>query len=160
MKMDDVLKAFDLESQYLKFECPSEIRYSIAGELIKNSEWYSLGRELDVSDKRLDTIHEDLTLLTSPERKAVAALDAWAKEKGSEATCLKLAEALYARERRSTLESLCKKVKEMKRESVASLGPSTLSTPISHQPPNNLWQQKGKSGEYYCYYTQTKKKNG
>ena len=150
--MDDVLKAFDLESQDLEFICPSKIRGSIAGELIKNSEWSHLVRELDVSDKGLDSIHEDRTL--SPEGKAVAALNVWAEEKGREATCLKLAEALHARIKTNTLESLCKKVKDhIKLQSAASVGPTTQNIAVSHQPPNNLWQQKGKSGEYYCYYT-------
>ena len=144
-EMDGVLKTFGLERKNLSdIRCPRDIIDSIAGELIGDSEWYFVARALEVSDKSLKSIHDDHTL-TSLERKAVAALDAWAEEKGSEATCLKLAKALHDRKKRSTLESLFKKVKEMKRESAASLGPSALSTPISHQLRENQWQRKGKA---------------
>ena len=108
--MDAVLKEFDLERKDLDFVCSPTIRASIAGELI--GDWYPVGRELDVSIRRLDSIRQNYAVLPNPEDKAVAALDAWSDEKASEATYLKLAEALYKKNKTRTLEILCENVKE------------------------------------------------
>ena len=105
--MDSILEGFDLESKDLDFKCPRQIRDRIACEII--DDWYLIGRVLDVSDKRLKSIHYDITL-TSPEEKAVALLDTWAEERGRAATCLKLAEALYNRRKMRIVEILCVEV--------------------------------------------------
>ena len=78
-----------------------------------------VGRELDVSDKKLKSIRDDCAL-TLPEKKAAAVLDAWAEEHGSGATCLKLAEALYRRKKIRVREILCDEVTQMKRDATMS----------------------------------------
>ena len=144
--MDGVLKERGLERKDLDIKCPRDIRDSIADEIIVDG--YHVGRTLNVSDTRLNSIRRN-TSFTEPKDKAVAYLDAWAEEHGSGATCLKLAEALEAHIKTSTLECLCEKVLKVKRESAAS-GPSSGSLGVSaHQPQRrNEWQDSGKTEEY------------
>ena len=140
--MDGVLKERGLERKDLDIKCPRDIRDSIADEIIVDG--YHVGRTLNVSDTRLNSIRRN-TSFTEPKDKAVAYLDAWAEEHGSGATCLKLAEALEAHIKTSTLECLCEKVKvHMKRESAASGSASSSSVAVSHQRRRSQWQQKGK----------------
>ena len=103
-----VMNKFGLERDDLKFRCPSRVLNSIAGEMI--DDWPMVGQALDVSTEKLKSIPQDPSH-SSPKQKAVAMLDAWAKEKGREATCLKLAEALYKCKKISTLEKFCEEVK-------------------------------------------------
>ena len=107
-KEQKVMNKFDLERDDLKFRCPSNILNSIAGEIV--DDWNMIGRELDVSTKVLKSIPLN-RFLNSPEEQAVAMLDAWAEEKGREATCLKLANVLLKRNKISTLENFCELVK-------------------------------------------------
>ena len=126
--MDGVLnKHFDLESKDLDFRCPLNVRDRIVGELV--GDWYVVGRTLNVSVSKLNSIRDNHTL-PKPEDKAVAALDAWDEEKGSEATCLKLAEALHYHKKISTLEILCKEVNSVKITSESS-------ATVSLQPRGN-----------------------
>ena len=126
--MESVLKYFGLEKQDLDFHCPPTIGFKIAvrPELIGN--WYIIGRTLDVSLGKLDSIRDDHVTRPSPVLKAVGALDAWDVEYGSEATCLKLAEALHHHKIISVLEFLCEEVKvylEKTSESATTSGPTT-----------------------------------
>ena len=107
-KKQKVINQFDLERDDLNFICPSNILNSIAGEIV--DDWNMIGRELGVSTKVLKSIPLNRDL-HSPEEQAVAMLDAWAKEKGREATCLKLANVLLKRNKISTLENFCELVK-------------------------------------------------
>ena len=106
-KLGDVLRIYDLKEDDLNFKCPRKILNKLAGEIIVG--WYMVGRELGVSKKGLNAIRYDHTL-SGPEEKAVGLLDAWTAEKGREATCLKLAEALHRRKMTSTIEILCEMV--------------------------------------------------
>ena len=135
--LDGVLNRFELKREDFDFECPRKIRDRIAEEIIE--EWYLVGRALDVSHKKLKSIRCDSSL-TLPEEKAVTVLDAWAEEHGSEATCLKLAEALYGRKKTSVLEILCREVKND-----STSGSSVTSAAVIHQPPDNHQQQGGKA---------------
>ena len=157
-KMDGVLKQFDLERKDLDFRCPRNIRDRIAGELVANSGWYLVGRALNVSDKSLDAILSDNVNRPTPELKAVAALDAWDEEHGErEATCLKLADALHAHNKRSTLEILCEEVRQSRKitgESATASRPSNSSTatgPGSLQPQENACQQERKILAAFSY---------
>ena len=96
------LKLTDLDIQ-----CPREIINKIAGEIL--GQWEQVGRELGVSERRRNNIRYDNTRF-EPEQKAFALLDAWTEEKGSRATCLKLAEALHRREMTKAIEIICKGV--------------------------------------------------
>ena len=107
-KEQNVMNKFDLERDDLKFRCPCSISNSIAGEIV--DDWRMIGCELDVSSKVLKSIPLNRDL-HSPEEQAVAMLDAWAEEKGREATCLKLANVLLKRNKISTLENFCELVK-------------------------------------------------
>ena len=106
-KLSDVLRNYDLKEDDLKFKCPRKIINKLAGEII--GDWDMVGRELGVSKKRLNAIRYDHTL-SGPEEKAVGLLDAWTEEKGTGATCLKLAEALHRRKMTRTIEILCEMV--------------------------------------------------
>ena len=125
--MESVLERFGLEKQDLDFHCPPTIGFKIAvrPELIGN--WYIIGRTLEVSVGKLKSIRDNHTL-PKPEDKAIAALDVWDEEKGSKATCLKLAEALYDYKMISVLEFLCEEV-NIFRDKTSDLatrsGPST-----------------------------------
>ena len=144
--MDSVLKRYNLERKNLDFRCPCDIRDRIACELVDG--WYVVGRTLKVSVSKLNSIRVDNVTLLKPEDKAVAALDAWDEEKGSEATCLKLAEALHRHKKTATLEILCQEVnRKITSESATTPGPNT-STPVSLQPERNQQRQEGKVEEY------------
>ena len=108
-----------LERKYLDIKCPRKIRVRIADEII--DEWYLVGRELDVSNKKLKSIRRDNS---TPEEKAVDVLDAWADEHGCRATCLKLAGALHRRKKMRVIEILCDEVTQMKHETTMCLKPS------------------------------------
>ena len=103
-----VMNKFGLERDDLNFRCPSSIFNSIVGEII--DDWPMVGQVLDVSTRKLKSIPQDHSH-ASPKQKAAAMLDAWAEEKGKEATCLKLAEALHKCKKISTLEKFCEEVK-------------------------------------------------
>ena len=97
-----------------------------------------VGRELDVSDKKLKSIRDDCAL-TLPEKKAAAVLDAWAEEHGRGATCLKLVEALYRRKKTRVIEILCDEVKL----DATTSGPGSHVAAVSPQLPGNQQQQQG-----------------
>ena len=147
--VDGVLKNSGFKRKDLNLKCQRNVRDRIADEII--GDWYRVGRTLDVSDAKLNCIlYDNVSSLTSPADKAVAVLDAWAVEKGNEATCLKLAEALFSHSKVRTIEILCE---EVKRDSTTS-EPST-STAVSHQTGDNQQQQGGKADECGCYCTLT-----
>ena len=136
--MDSVLKQFHLDREDLDFHCPRNIRDSVARELI--SDWYLVGRTLEVSNKALDSIRDDDVKRSSPELKAVSALDAWDVKHGEKgATCLKLAEALHYHEKTSVLETLCKEVNRDKASESAT-------TPESQR--NQCKQEQGGKLQY------------
>ena len=136
-KMDGVLPR-NLERKDLDIICPRKIRNRIADEIIE--EWDLVGRELDVSDKKLMSIRDDCAL-TLPEKKAVAVLDAWAEEHGSRATCLKLAEALYRRKKMRVIEILCDEVTQMKRDTTMS----GAGVAVPPQPSDIQQQEQGET---------------
>ena len=115
--MDSVLNEYSLEREDLDFKCTHKIIIRIAGQII--DEWYFIGRDLDVTEGRLASIRHDNTRL--PEDKAVAVLDAWAEEYGEGATCLKLAEALWRRNRIRVIEILCEEVAQMSRDTTTCM---------------------------------------
>ena len=138
LQMDGVLKRFDCERKDLDFRCPRTIRDRIAGELV--SVWYLVGRTLDVSVSSLNSIRVDNVTLPKPEDKAVAALDAWDEEKRGEATCLKLAEALYDHKKTATLEILCQEVnRKISSESATSVSGPNTSAAVSLQHQEGNW---------------------
>ena len=141
--MDNV-QLLNLERKDLDIKCPRKIRVRIADEII--DEWYLVGRELDVSDKKLMSIRSDNSLTL--EEKAVAVLDAWAEEHGSRATCLRLAEALHRRIKTGVIEILCGEVTQIKRDAT-TLGAGAATAP---QPSDNQQQKQGetKSWLYTC----------
>ena len=67
---------------------------------------YRIGRHLGVSVGYLPS-HP-----LAPEERAVVLLDAWAKEFGREATCLKLAQVLFEQRMYSVLDELCKQCRQ------------------------------------------------
>ena len=142
--MDGVLNEHNLERKDLDFKCTPIIRSRIASQIV--DEWYFIGRELDVTQEKLSSIRHDNSLYTLPEEKAIATLDAWADEYGKEATCFKLAEALWRRKKTSVIESLCEEVtmtqSQMSRDTTTSGGADAA---VSTQPSDYQQQQHGKT---------------
>ena len=134
----------NLERKDLDIKCPRKIRDRIADNII--DEWYLVGRELDVSDQKLKLIHRDSSL-TLPEEKAVAVLDAWAEEHGSRATCLRLAEALYGRQKTRVIEILCDEVTQMKCDATMS----GAGAAVSPKPLDNQQEEEGKTSQLRLY---------
>ena len=128
----------NLERKDLDIKCPRKIRVRIADEII--DEWYQVGCELDVSNKKLKSIRHDKSLNT-PEEKAVAVLEAWAEEHGNGATCLKLAEALYRRIKTRVIEILCDEVTQIKPDA-KTLGAGAATAP---QPSDKQQQEQGET---------------
>ena len=124
MALDDVLAHHELERKDLEFRCTKEIRDRIARKLI--GDWYLVGRAALVTTSKLDAIRLDLRL-GGPEEKAVAMLDAWNEDYGEHATCFKLAEALYDREKLGTIEILC-------RDCLLYTSPSPRDATLSRMP--------------------------
>ena len=118
----------------LNFECPREIRDRIADEI--TDEWYLLGRALDVSDTKLKSIRRDNS---TPEEKAVDALDAWAEEYGSGATCLKLEEALKRHMKTGVREILYKEIIRFKNVETTS----GACAAVPPQPSDNQQEEQG-----------------
>ena len=118
--MDGVLKQYNFERKDLNFKCTRNIINRIAGQIIGDREWYFIGRELEVTEEKLTSIRIDNSLYILPEEKAIAALDAWAHENGKDATCLKLAEALWRRKKTSVIEILCDEVAKRSRDTTTS----------------------------------------
>ena len=138
---DGVLSNFHFKRKDLDFKCPRSIINGISGIIY---EGYLLGRALDVSEGRLKYILGDGTL-SSPEAKAVAILDAWVEEHGSKATCLKLAEALYNRMKRNSLEILCEKV-QTERDAAAAV--TSEADAVVSKPSDSQRQQQGDTKNY------------
>ena len=151
--MESVLKRFGLKKQdLLDFHCPPIIGFKIAvrPELIDN--WYVVGRTLEVSVGKLDSIRVDNMTRPSPVLKAVGALDAWDVEYGSGATCLKLAEALYDHKMISVLEFLCEEV-NVYREKTSDLATRTSGPTTSTLQPQRRQLEDGKVEKYFCNCT-------
>ena len=90
-----------LEREHLHKECPPDIRLMIAKEV---SEWTLVGRYLGFSKQDLAVISRQYD--TEDQRK-VAMFDTWHEREGSNATYLRLADALYQYGRKDLIQWLC-----------------------------------------------------
>ena len=142
-EVDSVLNYLALERKDLDFQCTPAVINRIAGEVF--DDYYMIGRELGSNQLKLNTIRDLNDKFPTPELKAVAVLDAWMQERGRRATCIKLAEVLYRRNKRRAVDILGEEVTRMKRDdtitagslSLAGLTPrdyGSLSTAISRRP--------------------------
>ena len=109
--LNDVLAYSDLERKDLLFKCPRKIKDLVADAIA--DKWNRLGRTLNVPEAKLKAIHSDIGI-SGPEDKASATMDAWTEEYGEYATCLKLVEALYRRNKLSIIHSVCEEVQRIK----------------------------------------------
>ena len=140
--LSDILAQCDLERKDLLFKCPRKIKYLVA-EAIEDK-WKRLGCALNVPEEKLKAIHYDIGL-SGAEDKANATMDAWTDEYGEYATCLKLVEVLYRRNKLSMIHSICHEAQRIK---------DSLTQTSSHQP--SLQQQQlqvvAKQGKLTCSY--------
>ena len=88
--LPDIFNRFDLETKDLILECPRIIRNKVAVKLI---DWKVFGAFLGFPPEKLASI--DVECRSEDERK-IALLDCWHEREGEDATCLRLAEVLYA----------------------------------------------------------------
>ena len=130
-----VLNDYNLERKDLDFKCQRSIILSVSGGII--DEPYLFGGAVGVSEIKLTSIRRNVNL--SPEETPVAVLNAWVEENGREATCLKLAKALYDRKKINTLEILCEKVKR----DAAAAKTSESGAVVSCHPSGSQHQQQG-----------------
>ena len=103
--LEDILSHYGLEKKDLERPCPSDIRISIAVKLV---DWKTTGRYLGVPLEKLAAIGRENT---TEDQRRIALLDCWEEREGRNASCLKLADVLYRRERRDLVELLCVKIK-------------------------------------------------
>ena len=99
--LNDILLHHNLEREHLHKECPPDIRLMIAKEV---SEWTLVGRYLGISKQDLTAIGRQYD--TEAQRK-VAMFDTWYEREGSNATFLRLADALYQYGRKDLIDLLC-----------------------------------------------------
>ena len=99
--LDGILSRYGLQTKDLERECSQEVKVRIAKRL---TDWKTLGRCLNFSKEKLATI--DLENETEEQRK-IALLEAWSEKEGQSASFLKLADALFRRQRRDLVELLC-----------------------------------------------------
>ena len=104
--LNDILSYNNLTEENLKKGCPPEVTLKIAEEL---SEWNLLGRYLKIPKQDLTAINRQYD---TEARRKVAMFDKWHEKGGSNATYLRLADALYQHGRKDLVELLCKIVKK------------------------------------------------
>ena len=90
-----------VKRSHLNQECPRVVAIKIADKVI---DWKMLGNVLGLPREKISAIERENQ--TEDQRK-VAVFDEWKSSKGSEATYLELAEAMYDRHRRDLVEMLC-----------------------------------------------------
>ena len=132
MGLPDIFNRFDLETKDLILECPRIIRNKVAVKLI---DWKVFGAFLGFPPEKLASI--DVECHSEDERK-IALLDCWHEREGEDATCLRLAEVLYDRNRRDLVCYLCELTKTHQRASVSEseTTDSAISIPRLEQRPS------------------------
>jgi hypothetical protein len=104
--LKDVLSQYNLKIEHLHEKCPRNVRLEIAKELI---DWKMVGYYLKLSEQDLTAVECDNH--TEAQRR-VAMLETWHKRNGSDATYLRLANALHQHGRKDVVELLCRTVKK------------------------------------------------
>ena len=100
--LNDILSQCALKEADLSIKCPREVRNEIA---VKFIDWKMIGYSLGFPAEKLTSIGRENE---TQDLCKVALLDSWSKREGEGASYLKLADALYRRQRRDLVEFLCK----------------------------------------------------
>ena len=100
--LNDILSQYALKETDLRIKCPREVRNEIA---IKLDDWKMIGYYLGFPKEKLTSIGRENE---TQDLCKVTLLDFWSKREGEGASYLKLADALYRRQRRDLVELLCK----------------------------------------------------
>ena len=100
--LNDILSQYALKETDLTIKCPREVRNEIA---VKFIDWKMIGYSLGFPAEKLTSIGRENE---TQDLCKVALLDSWSKREGEGASYLKLADALYRRQRRDLVEFLCK----------------------------------------------------
>ena len=114
-ELDTILQVQGVERRHLDLTVDQDIKLRISEKIL---DWKMVGRYLNFRREQLKAIDRDHD---SEDQRKAALFDAWSERDGSGATCLKLAEVLYRRERRDLVELLCELVK-IQRKTLAEKG--------------------------------------
>ena len=104
--LQELISSCGMETRHLNRQCPREVTIKIADEIV---DWKMLGCVLGLQRQKLQAI--DREYQTEDQRK-VAMFDEWKSINGSRASYLKLAEALYGRNRVNIVEQLLDLLKQ------------------------------------------------
>ena len=104
--LQELISSCGMETRHLNRQCPSMVTIKIAEKIV---DWKMLGRVLGLQREKLLAI--DREYQTEDQRK-VAMFDKWKSISGSRASYLKLAEALYDRDRVDIVELLLNLLKQ------------------------------------------------
>lgn len=130
---EELISTIGVERSHLNRECPQRIVIKIAERII---DWKMLGYVLGLPREKITAIdHESKT----EDQCKIAIFIEWKSYNGSEATYLKLAEALYDRHRVDMVEMLCDLFKK-------GVGQDTTRTEISSVPPLELPKELSNAG--------------
>ena len=97
----EILHYHKLKEEQFQKECPKEVQSKIAKEL---TDWKTVGYYLNLSEQDLTEI--SCKIRTKAQQK-IAMFNIWQQREGSNATYLKLANALYQHGRKDLVELLC-----------------------------------------------------
>lgn len=104
LRFEEVLSLYGLKENDLECPCPQELKLNITDKI---ANWQVFGRKLGISSQKIVAIERENR--TEDEKKIIL-LDVWEQLFGSDATCLKLAKALFDCQRRDLTEEICKEV--------------------------------------------------
>ena len=99
--LNDILLQHKLEKEHLHKECSPDIMLMIAKEL---SEWNLVGRYLGIPEQDLAAIGRQYD---TEAQKKIATFDVWHRREGSNATYLRLVDALYQYGQKELINLLC-----------------------------------------------------
>ena len=103
--LEDILSRHGLEKKDLERQCPQRVRITIATKLV---DWKTTGHYFGMPTEKLAAIDREHA---TEDQRRIALLDCWDKREGRSASCLKLADVLYRRERADLVELLCTEIK-------------------------------------------------
>ena len=125
LSLNDILSQYALKETDLSIKCPREVSNEIAVKLI---DWKMIGYSLGFPAEKLTSIGRENE---TQDLCKVALLDSWSKREGEEASYMKLADALYRRQRRDLVEFLCKLLIASQRGATAEIGKCRQTTSSS-----------------------------
>ena len=106
LDLEEILSQYNIAREDLDEECSPGIRYEIAVQII---DWKMIGYYFGIPKEKLVAIEEENR---TAEQRRVDLLCTWSMREGRQATYLKLIKALYHRDRRDLVETVCKLIRQ------------------------------------------------